>query len=77
MNWIQSKLGKYFNETLFRNAFILWFLLFPFDANVLPVSIGFITIYPYLLLTFFLLGYSFLSNPMEQCEKSDKFVIGF
>ena len=76
-NWIQNKMGKYYNEVLFRNAFILWFLLFPFDANVLPFSIGFMTIYPYLFLTFFLLGYSFLSTPKEQPEKSDKFVIGF
>ncbi len=77
MNWIQNKLGNYFNKNVFRTLFIIWFLLFPFDANVLPFPIGFITIYPHLFLTFFLLGYSFLSTPKEQIEKSYKFTIGF
>jgi hypothetical protein len=43
----------------FLNAFSLWFLLFPFDAFILPISIGFMTLYPFLILTFLLLGCSF------------------
>lgn len=43
----------------FLNAFSLWFLLFPFDAFILPISIGFMTLYPFLILTFLLLGSSF------------------
>lgn len=75
MNWNQNKFEKYFNEAIFRNLFILWFLLFPFDANILPVSIGFMTVYPSLFLLFFLLGYSFLGKLRETFAKADKFVI--
>ena len=77
MNWIQSTFGKYFNAALFRNAFILWFLLLPFDSNVLPVSLGVMTVYPFLLLTFFLLGYSFLAQPQEVFSKMHKATILF
>ncbi len=77
MNRIQNKFGTFFNEKIFRNLFVLWVLLFPFDANLLPVSIGFMTVYPSLFLLFFLLGYSFLGKPNEPFNKADKLVILF
>lgn len=77
MNWIQQKFGNYFSENVFRNVFILWFLLFPFDANLLPLSIGFMTLYPSLFLVFFLLGYSFLCKSATTITRADKLVITF
>ena len=44
----------------YLNAFSLWFLLFPFDAFILPISIGFMTLYPFLILTLLLLASSFI-----------------
>lgn len=43
----------------YLNLFSIWFLLYPFDAYIFPVSIGFMTIYPSLILTFLLLAWSF------------------
>ena len=77
MNLIQQKFGNSFSENIFRNVFIVWFLLFPFDANFLPISIGFMTLYPSLFLVFFLLGYSFLNKTREIIATADKLVISF
>lgn len=77
MNWFQQKSGKFFSDAVFKNGFILWFLLFPFDAHVLPVSLGFLTVYPYLILTFLLLLYSFFGHPFFLPVKSDNYVVLF
>ena len=45
----------------YLNAFSLWFLLFPFDAYILPISIGFMTLYPFLILTLLLFASSFFT----------------
>lgn len=48
----EKLLSSYFmSERFFTLIFSIWFLLFPFDAFVLPVSIGFMTVYPQLILT--------------------------
>lgn len=53
----------------YLNWFSIWFLLYPFDAYVLPVSIGFMTIYPHLILTFLLLGWSYFHKKKEIPER--------
>ena len=46
-------------QTYYLGAFSLWYILFPFDAFVLPISVGFMTIYPFLILTVLLFSASF------------------
>ena len=46
-------------QTYYLSAFSLWYILFPFDAFVLPISVGFMTIYPFLILTVLLFSASF------------------
>jgi len=54
----EKLLSSYFmSERFFTLIFSIWFLLFPFDAFVLPVSIGFMTVYPQLILTVLLFCY--------------------
>lgn len=54
----EKLLSSYFmSERFFTLIFSIWFLLFPFDAFVLPVSIGFMTVYPQLVLTVLLFCY--------------------
>lgn len=52
---------SYFTLPAYRLLLTIWLLWFAFDASLLPVSIGFMTIYPHLLLTGFLFVYSFLA----------------
>ena len=72
-----NKLKQSFSVSILTNLFTLWFLLFPFDGYFLPASIGFMTLYPYLIITFFLLAYSFLGTPVELPDKKDKWTIAF
>lgn len=44
-----------------RFLFILWFLTLPFGSNLFNISIGFLTIYPNLILTIILLPFSLIT----------------
>lgn len=55
--------------------FISWLLTLPFGANLLPVSLGFLTIYPNFILTFCLLPFAFLS--IKKWNKLETSVLGF
>jgi len=57
--------------------FIFWFLLFPFDAQVLPVSIGIMTIYPALILTFILLLCTLFAKKTQIIDFADKIIMLF
>jgi len=61
----------------YLNWFSIWFLLYPFDAYVLPVSIGFMTIYPHLILTFLLLVWSFFIDKKASLPFHLKSAIGY
>ena len=65
-----------FQFLLFTNIlFIAWLLTLPFGANLLPVSLGFLTIYPNLILTFCLLSFTFFS--FKKWNKLEISVLGF
>lgn len=55
--------------------FISWLLTLPFGANLLPVSLGFLTIYPNFILTFSLLPLAFLN--IKKWNKLETSVLGF
>ncbi len=55
--------------------FLSWLLTLPFGANLLPVSLGFLTIYPNFILTLCLLPIAFLS--FKKWNKLEISVIGF
>ena len=55
--------------------FLFWLLTLPFGANLLPVSLGFLTIYPNFILTFCLLPIAFLS--FKKWNKLEISVLGF
>jgi hypothetical protein len=55
--------------------FIAWLLTLPFGANLLPVSLGFLTIYPNFILTFCLLPFTFFS--FKNWSKLEISVLGF
>ena len=64
------------SERFFTLIFSIWFLLFPFDAFVFPVSIGFMTIYPYLLLTVFLFGFLIWRCSLARLFSYQKYALG-
>ena len=55
--------------------FLFWLLTLPFGANLLPISLGFLTIYPNFILTFCLLPFAFLS--FKKWSKLEISVHGF
>lgn len=63
------------SEKTYLTWFSIWFLLFPFDAFILPVSIGFMTVYPFLLLTFGMLAWSFFLDTQTQLPKHLKWAL--
>lgn len=63
MNRIRALLHFRFSESLLARLLTVWLLLFPFDAYILPIDLGLLTVYPYLLLTGFLLLYTLLAAP--------------
>lgn len=70
----EKLLSSYFmSERFFTLIFSIWFLLFPFDAFVLPVSLGFMTIYPQLLLTVFLFCYLFWRSSLTRLAFYQKY----
>lgn len=77
MNLIREKFGSIFSERIFSTLFAIWFILFPFDAAVLPVSVGFMTIYPFLVLTFLLFLYTFFAPLTVTNRKKETFVMLF
>lgn len=72
MNSFIQKSFQWFSIKLFSNLFIIWFLLLPFDAQLLPLDLGIITIYPELILTFLLLFGSFILENKIQYPTSNK-----
>lgn len=55
--------------------FLSWLLTLPFGANLLPISLGFLTIYPNFILTFCLLPFVFFSS--KNWNKLEVSVLGF
>jgi len=58
--------AKLVNEDSLIWFFRVWLILLPFDASFLPVSIGFMIVYPFLILTFFVARFSLFLKP-KQC----------
>lgn len=63
------------SERFFTLIFSIWFLLFPFDASVLPVSIGFMTVYPQLILTVLLFCYLLWRSSITRLVFYQKYAI--
>lgn len=73
----EKLLSSYFmSERFFTLIFSIWFLLFPFDAFVLPVSIGFMTVYPQLILTVLLFCYLLWRSATTRLVFYQKYAIG-
>jgi len=69
MNSFIQKSFQWFSIKLFYNLFIVWFILIPFDAQLLPLDLGVITIYPELILTFFLLFGCFILRENKEYSR--------
>jgi len=73
----QGKLSDIiYSERFFSLIFTIWFLLFPFDAFIFPVSIGFMTVYPYLFLTVFLFGFLLWRCSLTRLVRYQKYALG-
>jgi hypothetical protein len=70
MNSFIQKSFQWFSIKLFSNLFVVWFILIPFDAYLLPIDLGPVTIYPQLILTFILLLGSFLLVENRKLSRS-------
>jgi hypothetical protein len=64
-------------QTYYLGAFSLWYILFPFDAFVLPISVGFMTIYPFLILTVLLFSTSFFLPKQTNLPTNLKWALVF
>ncbi len=67
--------GKYSQYSIIEILFIFWLVTLPFGAKLLPISIGFMTIYPNLIITLLLLIVGL--NGIRQWHIAMKLFVGF
>jgi teichuronic acid biosynthesis protein TuaE len=70
-----SKINALLSEEMANKLLLVWLLTLPFGANVLPISIGFMTIYPNLIVSLLLLPYAF--KTFKSWGKVHKIAVGF